>query len=117
MLLIRQGSMAEVEIYTNKGCSACVKAKQYLDHKKVNYSEIKLGKSSKNDMEYAIRTNNAKSVPQIFISGELIGGFDDLVNFDLAGELASRLGPAQIPIICIITSCIRFLKVRRANFF
>ena len=113
MLLIRQGSMAEVEIYTNKGCSACVKAKQYLDHKKVNYSEIKLGKSSKNDMEFAIRTNNAKSVPQIFNSGELIGGFDDLVNFDLAGELDWRLGLGKKPKIGIMKSVIRYLKGQR----
>lgn len=113
MLLIRQGSMAEVVVYTNKGCSACVKAKQYLDRKKVDYCEIKLGKSSKNDLEFAIRTNNAKNVPQIFISGELIGGFEDLVNFDLAGELDWRLGLEQKPKIGMVKSVIRYLKGQR----
>ena len=39
--------MAEVEIYTNKGCPACVNVKQYLDRKGIEYIEKKLGKSKK----------------------------------------------------------------------
>ena len=52
--------MADVEIYTNKGCPACVGAKHYLDSKGVSYAEKKLGKSKKIDSEFSIRTRGAK---------------------------------------------------------
>jgi len=40
-------NMAEVEVYTNKGCPACVSAKHFLDRKGVEYTEKRLGKSKK----------------------------------------------------------------------
>ena len=52
--------MAEVEIYTNKGCPACVSAKSYFDRKGVAYIEKKLGKSRKTDAEFSLRTKGAK---------------------------------------------------------
>ena len=51
--------MAEVEVYTNKGCPACVNVKHYLDRKGVNYTEKQLGKSKKVDIEFSIRTRGA----------------------------------------------------------
>ena len=41
-----------------------------------------------------MRTKNAKQIPQVFINGEWIGGFDDVVRYDRAGELDWRLGLA-----------------------
>lgn len=102
--------MAEVEVYTNKGCPACVSVKQYLDRKGIEYVEKKLGKSKKTDLEFSIRTKNAKQIPQVFINGEWIGGFDDVVRYDRAGELDWRLGLAEKPKVNLGKKVIRFLK-------
>ena len=87
--------MAEVEVYTNKGCPACVNVKQYLD-RSVNYTEKQLGKSKKVDIEFS-QNERCKANPQVFIDGEWIGGFDDVVRYDKAGELDWRLGLEEKP--------------------
>ena len=74
--------MTKVELYTSRGCGACVNAKRMFDSKKVPYEEIRLGSSRRVDTEYQIRTNGSKTVPQIFINGEWIGGFEELLKFE-----------------------------------
>lgn len=110
MLLFERTNMADVVVYTNKGCPSCVNAKHYLDTKGVNYTEKKLGKSKKTDIEFSLRTNNAKQIPQIFINDEWIGGFDDLVRYDKAGELDWRLGLSARKNVGFTKGIIRFLK-------
>ena len=102
--------MAEVEVYTNKGCPACVNVKHYLDRKGVNYTEKQLGKSKKVDIEFSVRTRGAKQIPQVFIDGEWIGGFDDVVGSDRAGELDWRLGLEEKPNPGIFKKITRYLK-------
>ena len=110
MELITPGIVAEVDIYTNKGCAACVRAKHFFDTKGVSYVEKKLGKSKKIDMEYSIRTRGAKSIPQIFINNEWIGGFDDLIKYDQADELDWRLGLCNRPKVGLIQKLLRLIK-------
>ena len=102
--------MVDIEVYTNKGCPACVSVKHYLDRKGVDYVEKRLGKSRKTDIEFAVRTKNSKKIPQVFIGGDWIGGFDDVVRYDEADELDWRLGLSEQPKTGIIQKIIRFLK-------
>lgn len=102
--------MAKVEVYTNKGCSACVLAKKHLDSKNVDFIEHRLGNSRRTDVEFSLRTKGARSIPQIIIDDKLIGGFDDLIRFDNNGELNWRLGLEPKPKISIITRIFRYLK-------
>ena len=102
--------MAKVEVYTNKGCPACVNVKHYLDRKGVNYTEKQLGKSKKVDIEFSLRTRGEKQIPQVFIDGEWIGGFDDVVRSDRAGELDWRLGLEEKPNLGILKKFTRYLK-------
>ena len=102
--------MAEVEVYINKGCAACVNAKHFLDSKGVDYIEKKLGKSRKIDAEFSIRTRGAKSIPQVFIDNHWVGGFDDLVKYDKANELDWRLGLCNRPRVSIFKAFSRFMK-------
>ena len=110
MVLIQRSCMADVEIYTNRGCPACVGAKHYLDSKGVTYTEKKLGKSKKVDSEFSFRTRGAKKIPQIFIDNEWIGGFDELMSYDKAGELDWRLGLEQRPRAGFLKTLFRFMK-------
>ena len=84
--------------------------KQYLDRKGVNYTEKQLGKSKKVDIEFSLRTRGAKQIPQVFIDGEWIGGFDDVVRYDRAGELDWRLGLEDKPNLGILRKFTRYLK-------
>ena len=101
--------MAKVELYTNRGCGACVNAKRLLDSKNVSYQEIKLGSSRRVDMEFRIRTNGSKTIPQIFINDEWIGGFEELLKYDQADELDWRLGLSKRPHVSLFTRLFRRL--------
>ena len=84
--------MARVEIYTSAMCGYCVAAKNLLKQKGMDYEEIRidLDPAQRDTMvERARRT----SVPQIFIDGEHIGGFDDLAALNRQGGL-ERFGSA-----------------------
>lgn len=86
--------MATVEIYTTMFCPYCHRAKRLLDMKGVDYSEIDVTSSPELRVEMRQRSNGGQTVPQIFIDGEPIGGSDELVALNEAGELDRKLGPA-----------------------
>lgn len=81
----------EIVIYTKKGCPYCDNAKLLLSRKKANYREIDITDNQDLLKEMIEKSNGRKTVPQIFISGESIGGFDDLDALDGSGQLDSLL--------------------------
>lgn len=83
--------MPLIEIYTTAFCPYCVRAKQLLDSKQLEYQEIRVDKDSKKLQEMLTRSNGRRSVPQIFIKGEGIGGFDELYSLELDGQLDDML--------------------------
>ena len=101
--------MAKVELYTNRGCGACINAKRLLDKKKVTYEEKRLGSTKRIDMEFRIRTKGSKTIPQIFIDDEWIGGFEELLKYDQADELDWRLGLSERPHVSFFTRVLRRL--------
>ena len=82
----------QVEIYTKWGCPYCVLAKALLDGKGVTYQEydITLGGPKKAEMQE--RVPGARTVPQILIAGQPVGGCDDIHALDRAGKLDPLLG-------------------------
>ena len=82
--------MAEVVIYTTKICPYCVRAKMLLQRKGVDYKEIDVSNDPAARQALVERTRQ-RTVPQIFINGEHIGGCDDLYALDRAGGLDTRL--------------------------
>lgn len=83
--------MTKIEIYTTRFCPYCIRAKQLLTHKGVEYSEIRVDFNSKKRNEMTKRTEGRRSVPQIFINDEGIGGFDELWALEQAGLLDAKL--------------------------
>lgn len=83
--------MADVVVYSTQVCPYCVRAKQHLARKGVSYREIMVDfdQEQRNEM---IRLTGRRTVPQILINGQPIGGCDDLLALDRAGELDSLLG-------------------------
>ncbi|MGD9763072.1 MAG: glutaredoxin 3 [Candidatus Binatia bacterium] len=84
--------MVEVTIYTSMACPYCVQAKRLLDHKGIVYTEINVSLDPTRRAEM-IQASGRRTVPQIFIGGQAIGGFDDLYELDQAGKLDALLNP------------------------
>ncbi|MES2917814.1 MAG: glutaredoxin 3 [Pseudomonadota bacterium] len=82
--------MANVVIYTTTICPYCVRAKMLLQRKGAAYEEINVSGDSAAREALVARTRQ-RTVPQIFINGEHIGGCDDLYALDRAGELDAKL--------------------------
>ena len=85
-------AMADVELYTTPFCPYCTRARALLDRKGVAFTDIDITEESGRRAEMIQRAGGRTSVPQIFIDGEHIGGSDELVALDLAGELDTKLG-------------------------
>jgi glutaredoxin 3 len=78
--------MAQVVIYTTNYCPYCTGAKALLRSKKVKFEEIDVTHDPEKRAEME-RLSQRWTVPQIFIDGQPIGGFDDLNRLDLNGML------------------------------
>jgi glutaredoxin 3 len=84
--------MAEVEMYTTMFCPYCSRARALLHKKGVAFLDIDVADEPERRTEMVRRAGGRATVPQIFINGEHIGGCDDLVALDRAGELDPKLG-------------------------
>ena len=82
--------MASVTIYTTASCPYCVRAKSLLKGKGIDYTEINLDGKDKELAELQARTKY-RTVPQIFIGEEFIGGYVDLAELETQGELDRML--------------------------
>lgn len=86
--------MPEVEIYTQPWCPYCARALRILKAKGVAFREIRAPRGTPEREEAIRRSGGRRTVPQIFIGGEAIGGCDELVKLDRTGELDRRLALA-----------------------
>ncbi|HAU0830103.1 TPA: glutaredoxin 3 [Legionella pneumophila] len=82
--------MNEVILYTTGYCPYCIKAKELLDRKKVIYTEIRVDLQPEL-REEMIQKSGGRTVPQIFINGQAIGGCDDLYALEAQGTLNELL--------------------------
>ncbi|MDA0673438.1 MAG: glutaredoxin 3 [Cyanobacteria bacterium] len=83
-----------VEIYTWSRCPFCIRAKGLLDRKGVNYTEYCIDGDEAARADMANRANGRRSVPQIFINDQHIGGCDDLHALERQGQLDPLLAQA-----------------------
>ena len=78
--------MAEIEIYTGPGCGFCTRAKELLAEQGLPFVEHDISDPAIRE-EFLARLPRVKSIPQIFIAGEHVGGYDDLVILAERGQL------------------------------
>lgn len=84
--------MAHVEIYTTMWCPFCHRAKRLLSAKGVAFEEIDVSLSAARRREMTERAGGRRTVPQIFIDGEGVGGSDELAALEAEGRLDPMLG-------------------------
>jgi glutaredoxin 3 len=82
--------MANIELYSTGICPYCVMAKQLLQRKNADYTEIRIDLDTEKRDEMIARSKQ-RTVPQIFINGDSIGGYTDLVALDRNKQLDSLL--------------------------
>ncbi len=82
--------MAKVIIYSKETCPYCVMAKNLLTAKNVPFTEIRVDLDAAK-LEEMMRLSNRRTVPQIFINDQPIGGYDDLAALAKSGKLDGLL--------------------------
>ncbi|BAY45750.1 glutaredoxin 3 [Kalymmatonema gypsitolerans NIES-4073] len=82
---------AKVEIYTWRTCPFCIRAKNLLAKKGVNFTEYSIDGDEAARNQMARRANGRRTLPQIFINDSHIGGCDDIYALDSQGKLDQLL--------------------------
>lgn len=83
--------MPKVVVYTTNYCPFCTRAKALLRSKNVDFEEIDVT-LDEGLQEEVKRLSGRRTVPQIFIDGKAVGGFDDIKQLDVLGKLDRLLG-------------------------
>ena len=84
-------SAARVELYTTGYCGYCRRAKSLLESKAVPYEEIRVDSEPDRRGEMMQRSGGRRTVPQILINGQPIGGCDELFQLEHEGQLDKLL--------------------------
>jgi glutaredoxin 3 len=77
-------------MYTTAMCPYCVAAKNFLKSRGAAWTEVRVDVDAAQRAEMWEKTRRS-SVPQIFINGQHVGGYDDLVALDRRGGLQPML--------------------------
>jgi glutaredoxin 3 len=83
--------MPRIEIFTTALCPYCSRAKALLERKGVAYEEFDAPTGSAARRQAIERSGGRTTVPQVFIGGVAVGGYDDLAALDRAGRLDPML--------------------------
>jgi len=78
--------LAEVVIYRTPYCPYCVRAAMLLKAKGVPFREVDVSDDPE-ARERLLNQTGSRTVPQIFINGEPVGGYDDIAKLDRRGAL------------------------------
>lgn len=88
----RRAVQARVEMYSSMLCPFCAMAKRLLASKGVDYEHIGVDGRPGKRREMTERSGR-HTVPQIFIGGQPVGGYDDIAALDAEGGLDKLLRP------------------------
>ena len=83
--------MADIEIYSTAACGYCVAAKNLLKSKGLAWRELRIDTDPAARAEMLNRAPGARTVPQIFINGTYVGGFEQLAAAERNGKLQELL--------------------------
>jgi glutaredoxin 3 len=84
----------EIVMYSTTWCGYCQRARGLLERKGVGIREIKVDEDP-SQREVMVQKSGRRTVPQIFIGGRHVGGYDDLAALERAGELDKLLTTAD----------------------
>ena len=82
--------MKNVRMYSTMICPYCIRAKLLLKARGIPFEDIDVT-GDPDARAWLVRATGRRTVPQIFIGDEAIGGYDDLAALDRAGKLQGKL--------------------------
>lgn len=82
---------AHIKMYTRRWCGYCTAAERLLDTKGVQYENIDVTGDQEKRRWLVEETGGRTTVPQIFINGKSIGGYDELNALNRRGDLDKML--------------------------
>ena len=86
----------QVTIYTTRFCGYCMAAKHLLEKRDVAFREVRV--DDRPDLRpWLFEVSSQRTVPQIFINGESIGGYSELSALDKSAGLDELLARAPSP--------------------
>jgi glutaredoxin 3 len=88
---------ADVVIYRTRYCGYCVRAKRLLEQKGSPFQEIDVS-GDRDRRAWLADATGRRTVPQIFINGRHIGGFQELAALDRRGQLDALLAEDPEPL-------------------
>ena len=80
-----------VTIYGDDSCAYCAAARMLFTKKGVRFEDIVVSRDDALFAEMESRSGGRRSVPQIFVGDNHVGGFDELCSLDKSGELDKLL--------------------------
>jgi glutaredoxin 3 len=83
--------VAKVEVYTTTYCPFCTRAKNLLKGKGVAFTEIDVTNDDALRAKMVEMAGGRRTVPEIFIDGKIVGGFEELKALNDRGELDTML--------------------------
>lgn len=86
---------AIVTLYTTRFCPYCIQARNLLDAKSVTYTDISVDNTPSLRAEMMQRSGR-RTVPQIWIGEQHVGGFDDMWALERQGRLDELLRGAPV---------------------
>ena len=87
--------VAGIEIFSGPNCGYCASAKRLLDRRGMTYIDYDIAADDAHREELLRRLPRSRSIPQIFINGEHIGGYEDLCLIDGSGRLRDMTGNVE----------------------
>jgi len=81
---------ADVVVYTTDYCPYCDRAKALLKKRAIAFDEIDVT-NNPDKRTWLVKTTGRRTVPQIFVKGEPVGGSDELHALDRSGDLQKKL--------------------------
>ena len=84
----------DIVVYSTGWCPYCVRARALLERKGLTFREIKVDEDPAEREAMLARSGGRRTVPQIFIGEQHVGGFDELYALDRSGELDALTGRA-----------------------
>ena len=85
-----------IEVYSSQFCGYCVHARMLLEARGLEFEEIRVDREPERRNEM-IERGGQRTVPQIFIHGQPIGGFSELRQLDASGKLEALLDETREP--------------------
>ena len=86
--------MARVQVYSTTYCPFCTRAKALLKQKGVAFEEIDVTDDDDLRERMVELSGGRRTVPEIFINGKIVGGYDELRTLEVRGELDRLLAEA-----------------------